>query len=84
VLGWIDGDLIKAGELAALTALELALKARYGAGLMRASTKRQAGQAAYGKRPSFRRLLECMIELEGLSDEVLPLAEYRGAPIVAT
>jgi hypothetical protein len=29
-LGWIDADLIKAGELVAFTALELALKDRYG------------------------------------------------------
>lgn len=29
-LGWIDADLIKAGELVGFTALELALKDRYG------------------------------------------------------
>jgi hypothetical protein len=29
-LGWIDADLIKAGELVGFTALELALKGRYG------------------------------------------------------
>ena len=29
-IGWIDADVIKAGELVALTALELALKDRYG------------------------------------------------------
>src|SRR5258708_35682117 len=29
VLGWIDGDLIKAGELIAFTALELALQSAY-------------------------------------------------------
>lgn len=42
VLAWIDFDLIKAGELAALTALELALKDRYGP-----QTKRRYGN----KRP---------------------------------
>jgi len=35
LLAWIDFDLIKAGELVAMTALELALRDRYGAKVKR-------------------------------------------------
>jgi hypothetical protein len=41
-LGWIDCDCIKAGELAALVALELALIDRYG-GVVQAKRPRNGG-----------------------------------------
>jgi hypothetical protein len=41
LLGWIDADLIKAGELVGLTALELALKDRYGTLLIEKQKKQR-------------------------------------------
>jgi hypothetical protein len=71
-LAWIDFDLIKAGELVALTALELAIKDQYGAELR----KRQ-------KRLQFPELLKHMVEVDGLTDEQLPLHQRCGGPIVS-
>ena len=59
LLGWIDMGLIKAGELAALTALELALTDRYG--------------GAFRKKPSFAVLLKHMVEIDGLTDAAIPM-----------
>ena len=52
LLGWIDLDLVKAGELVALTALELAVRDRYGG-------------ARSGKRKDFALLLRHMVEVDG-------------------
>jgi hypothetical protein len=62
LLGWIDFDIIKAGELVALTTLELALKDRY-------------GDKVKGKRAnnSFHHLLRHMVEGDGLTDDKLPM-----------
>lgn len=60
LLGWIDIDLIKAGELVALTALELAVMDRYG----RAFTKKQRSLAA---------LLKHMADGDGLTDTAIPM-----------
>lgn len=59
LLGWQDIDLLKAGELAALVALELALTDRYG----RAVTRRRQG---------LQRLLSHLVETERLRDADLP------------
>jgi hypothetical protein len=58
VLGWIDMGLIKAGELAALIALELALRDRYGGAV---------------KKPSFAALLKHMVSVDGLADTDIPM-----------
>ena len=69
LLGWIDAGLIKAGELAALIALELALTDRYG-GLFN------------GKKPSFARLLRHLVDKDGLTDTEIPMvAKYGGTAI---
>lgn len=60
LLGWIDIDLIKAGELVALTALELAVMDRYG----RAFPKKQRSLAA---------LLKHMVDGDGLTDTAIPM-----------
>lgn len=60
LLGWIDLSLIKAGELAALIALELAVMDRYG------------GKVSKGKR-SFAKLLKHMVEVDGLTDGDIPM-----------
>jgi len=59
LLGWIDMGLIKAGELAALIALELALADRYG--------------GAIKKKTSFAALLKHMVLVDGLTDADIPM-----------
>jgi len=68
-LGWIDRDLIKAGELAALIALELAVRDRYG---------RLTGR----KKPAFADLLTYMVEGDGLTDAALPVVARCGGSVV--
>jgi hypothetical protein len=65
-LGWIDGDCIKAGELAALVALELALIDRYGG-------PDQAKQPRTGGRPMLASLITYMVDEDGLTDDQLPI-----------
>lgn len=60
LLGWIDCTMIKAGELAALIALELAVMDRHG------------GKVAKSKR-SFAALLKHMVEVDGLTDADIPM-----------
>jgi hypothetical protein len=69
LLGWIDVGLIKAGELAALIALELAVIDRYG------------GQISKRKR-SFAALLTHMVEVDGLSDAQIPMVARCGGTAV--
>lgn len=69
LLGWIDVDVIKAGELAALIALELALMDRYG------------GQLSKSKR-TFANLLKHMVTADGLTDAQIPMiARYGGTAV---
>jgi hypothetical protein len=60
LLGWVDFSVVKAGELAALVALELALMDRYG------------GQLSKSKR-SFAALLKYMVDVDGLTDAQIPM-----------
>ncbi|MGY4281049.1 hypothetical protein ACVWXO_000269 [Bradyrhizobium sp. LM2.7] len=69
MLGWVDFSVVKAGELAALTALELALMDRYGA------------RVSKGKR-SFAALLKYMVESDGLTDAQIPMATRCGGTAV--
>ncbi len=71
ILAWIDFDLIKAGELIALTALELALMDRYGPG----------AEAKYGNR-AFSHLLRYMPEHDGLTDDKLPMIRRCGGTVI--
>ena len=66
-LGWVDVDLIKAGELVGLTALELALKDRYGT------------PSGNNKLPN---LLKQMVEQDGLTDEKIPMVQRYGGTVV--
>lgn len=59
-LGWVDFTLIKAGELAALIALELAVMDRYG------------GEVSKSKR-SFAALLKHMVMADGLTEADIPM-----------
>lgn len=67
--GWIDFDFLKAGELAALVALELAVKDRY-------------GQAFTAKTRTFANLLRHMVEVDQLGDENLPVIVRCGGTAV--
>jgi len=69
VLAWLEYDLIKAGELAALVALELALKDRYGG---------MFGQQA----PMLHALLRHMVEQDGLTDNQLPFVRRYGGSVL--
>jgi hypothetical protein len=71
-LAWFDYDLIKVGELVALTALKLALKDRYGGRL-----------ADPGKKPPMLHvLLRHMVEKDGFTDEILPLVQRYGGSVL--
>ncbi|TGX49189.1 hypothetical protein E5A73_20355 [Sphingomonas gei] len=86
-LAWIDGDLMKAGELVALTALELALNDRYGERLPgRPRRKLKAGEAPSltDKPPqrSFAALLKHMVDGAGLTDGDIPMIVRCGGTAV--
>ncbi|MBN8812376.1 MULTISPECIES: hypothetical protein [unclassified Sphingomonas] len=65
LLGWIDFNLIKAGELAALIALELALMDRYGGAISK-------------RKRSFSTLLLHMVQADGLTDAQIPMSVRCG------
>lgn len=69
LLGWVDSGLVKAGELAALIALELAVTDRYG---LRISTK----------KPSFSALLKYMVYSDGLTEAKIPMAARYGGSVL--
>jgi hypothetical protein len=76
-LGWIDYDCIKAGELAALVALELALIDRYG-------SVDQAKRSRNNGSPTLGSLIAYMVEKDGLTDDQLPtFRKYGGGAIVS-
>ena len=69
LLGWIDLGLVKAGELAALIALELALTDR-------------CGGAYPARKSSFATLLRHLVEKDGLTDAVIPMVAKCGGTAV--
>jgi hypothetical protein len=69
MLGWVDFSVVKAGELAALIALELAVMGRYG------------GRISKGKR-SFAALLKYMVDSDGLTDAQIPMVTRCGGTAV--
>jgi hypothetical protein len=71
LLAWIDFDLIKAGELVALTTLELALTDRYG------DKVRDKKGKIY-----FHRLLNYMPKHDSLTDDKIPMIRRCGGSAV--
>lgn len=69
MLGWVDFSVVKAGELAALIALELAVMDRYGARISK------------GKR-SFATLLKYMVDSDGLTDGQIPMVMRCGGTAI--
>lgn len=70
LLGWVDFSVVKAGELAALIALELAMMDRYG------------GRVSKSKR-SFATLLEFMVDSDGLTDAQIPMITRCGGTAIS-
>jgi hypothetical protein len=79
-LAWIDLDVIKAGELMALAALEFALKARYGNEIR--EKKRSGEKKIPPHSPQLYQLLEYIVEADGLTNEQIPMFQKRGYKIV--
>lgn len=81
-LAWVDAGLVKAGELVALTALELALTDRYGSFFRQqpaqADNKRKRKQA-----PMLHDLLEYLVDGDGLTDAQLPFTQHYGGSIIS-
>ena len=71
LLAWLDFDLIKAGELLTLTALELALTDRYG------HKVRDKKGKIY-----FYRLLAYLPKHDGLTDEKIPMIKRCGGSAI--
>ena len=69
MLGWVDFSVVKAGELAALIALELALMDRYG------------GRISKNKR-NFAALLKYMVDSDGLTDAHIPMVTRCGGTVI--
>lgn len=69
LLGWIDIDILKAGELAALVALELAVMDQYGGAVPK-------------KTRSFATLLQHMVDVDGLMDTEIPMIVRTGGSAV--
>lgn len=72
-LAWLYGDLIKAGELVALTTLELALKDRYG--------HRYRYGNNYKAPPAFQALLKDMC-CDGLTEDKIPMVRRCGGSVI--
>lgn len=69
LLGWIDLDVLKAGELAALIALELTVMDRYGDRIPK-------------KKRSFAALLKHMVDVDGLEDAHIPTIVRTGGTAI--
>lgn len=69
MLGWVDFSMVKAGELAALIALELAVVDRYGARISK-------------RKRSFATLLKYMVESDGLTDAQIPMVMRCGGTAI--
>lgn len=94
LLSWVDFDLAVVGEGAALTALELAVRNRY---LSIEVARRQAKLAEKVRREKrvatfreneqtkdvpFAFLLKMMVEVDGLTDDKIPLVQKSGGSVV--
>jgi hypothetical protein len=89
-LAWLDGDIIKAGELAAFTALELALVNRFGPDVDAlksrdpAKPRKKRPPRATGRldTPPLPDLLDYLVTHRGLTDADLPTACGGGGTAV--
>src|ERR1700691_4086175 len=72
LFGWIDADLIKAGELVSLTALELALTDQYG------RKAQSPSQQKSNRKPTLDALVRYMVKADGLTDGTIPMVRRYG------
>ena len=79
LLAWIDRDFIKAGELAALIALEYAVKDRYGHKAPKPNKKKKMSDLKVETAP-FADLLKFMVEHDGLTNERIPMIRSCNNP----
>lgn len=87
LLGWLDGDLLKGAELIALTALETALRDRYGRAVPPNPRKKFAPGSpealmAQPPRHSFKALLRHLVEGDGLTDDQIPMIARCGGTAI--
>lgn len=90
LLAWIGFDLITAGQLMAMTTLELALKDRYWIKAIECRMQSVLAQAktenrtitnkekSWANHPHFADLLKYMVKHDGLTDNILPLNQRCG------
>ena len=84
LVAWLDADLIKAGELVALTALELALNDRYGGVVpTRGKPKKyDPTKPPKDQGKNFSDMLDHMVTVDGLTDDQLPVVHRYGGSVV--
>jgi len=80
LLGWLDADIIKAGELMAFATLELALNDQYG-DKVKADRKPKLDDVE-PPRKSFAKLLDYMVSGDGLTDDQLPSIRTCGGTVI--
>ena len=76
-LGWIDQNMIKAGELVAFVTLELALRDSY------PLVYQQKDKKGNLKSAGLKDGLKYMVEVDGLTDDKMPSYQKYGWPCVA-
>lgn len=82
MLAWFDVDLIKAGELVAFTALELALNDRYGDKAPARGKPRKPNLTSKPPSNAFAGLLDYMVTHDGLTDDQVPMVVRYGGTVV--
>jgi len=87
LLGWIDYGLLKAGELAALVALELAITDRFAGAVRELKRRNSVGKSAKARReaerkPSFSELLQHLVDIEKLTDADIPMVVRCGGTAI--
>lgn len=82
LLAWLDIDLIKAGELVAFTALELALNDCYGNKVAARGKLRKPSMMSKPPVKAFADLLDHMVTQDGLTDAQIPMTARYGGTVV--
>ena len=85
LLGWIDFSLVKAGELAALVALELTVTDRYASAFPKPRRKPKHNPGDLELKvwtPSLAAMLRHMVEVDGLGDADIPMVVRCGGTAI--
>lgn len=82
LVAWIDTDLIKAGELVAMTALELALNDRYGHKVAPRGKPPKPSMMRGPPKKAFADLLDHMVTHDGLTDDMIPMIRRYGGTVI--